>query len=111
MEIDFGQPIINAFTGTPQRMNVGEGDERYLTLGLACANVLYSRLDGDSKIAPITALEYKRLAERVINGGVIEITHKEAVLMQERLAQGYPVAICGQAIEMLEGNKSKGEDE
>lgn len=96
MKVFFGMKF-KALNG--MEMPVTDGNPRHL--GEAAANALMAPDPKDNDFS-VKAKKY-RLALRVYDGGVVDVSPEELVLMQTAMAALYIPLVCGQADDAFNG--------
>ena len=79
-----------------------------LNLGMVCINSLLMTLKDDrgqpENLSGKEKLKMYDLSMKMKDGGMIDLTTEEIVLIKDRVGKAYNVLIVGQAFKILEGN-------
>jgi endonuclease/exonuclease/phosphatase (EEP) superfamily protein YafD len=110
LTVDFAAPVLGV-NGKPYRRETDPGVEADWTLGelmLEALNRPANQMVPTSPANPAGLLSIVQIQERLAiaemaqAGGVQEITHQQAILMQE-LVRALPVVLAGRIIALLNG--------
>lgn len=97
MKRDFNQEL----KGIPGSINP-DADGRYPTLGAIAVGALLAPFQDEANLPGEEKLSRYKLAERVSQGGVQEVSAEEVALIKKLVAKGHVIAIVGPAYEALE---------
>jgi hypothetical protein len=106
MQIDFdteirdlaNQPIMNG--------------DKHLDLATIATNALLTPQATDQNMPPDEKIKRFRLAQRITNGGAVDIPLEDIVLLKDIIGKFYPPLVVGRAFELFDPapGKSNGKD-
>ncbi len=106
MKVDFDRPILNR-AGEQFR-----GEDGPLTLGGVTVMALDAGALPGETLSVGDKRRYAKLADRVYDGGMVEVTDPEYALIRQRIGKVInSPRVVSQAIDLLEADKSKVEDQ
>lgn len=79
-----------------------DGDQQPLTLGVAAVTALVASYPDEPNLTGEGKFKRWLLAERLANGGVIEVSAEEVTLIKQLIGRGYPPLVVGPAYLALE---------
>jgi len=104
--------VLTEFDGTTPLVDEtqkGEGPVP-VVLNKVCFRALVSTYADERNVTGEDKYKRGKLAERVYNGGVVDLEAKEIELIKELVGKAYSPIIVGQAWDMLEGRISPPEE-
>jgi hypothetical protein len=96
MQIDFDSEIRDL--ANAPIMN----GEKHLDLATIATNALLTPQAADQSIAVEEKVKRFRLAQRITNGGALDIALEDVVLLKDIIGKAYPPLVVGRAFELLD---------
>lgn len=101
MKRDFSKELV----GIPGSIPTDQ-DGRYPTLGAVAVGALLANFQDEASLAGEEKLRRYKLAERISQGGVQDVSAEEVSLIKKQVAKAHAIAIVGPAYEALEADPS-----
>jgi hypothetical protein len=86
--------------------------EKHLDLATICTNALLTPAQNDQSMAADEKVRRYRLAQRITNGGTLDMPLEDLVLLKDIIGKAYPPLVVGRAFDILDPppGKSNGSD-
>jgi hypothetical protein len=97
MKRDFSKELI----GIPGSITP-DNEGRYPTLGAVTVGALLANFQDEASLPGDEKLRRYKLAERISQGGLQEVSAEEVALIKKLIAKAHAIAIVGPAYEALE---------